>query len=110
EEVRGLPVPFGRGIGIGRVVEVGHCDEGRSAIRQVDPDAMRRPLEAQVETLVRLGYKGRTDEQAVAVFGPAGPAPDRGIGPLPCGADEAVLLEDVDDLLEAEKVRLEGRH
>ena len=57
-----------------------------------------------------VGDERRLDEQAVAVLRPAGPAADRLVAALARRAQQPVLLQRVDDLLEADEVRLERRH
>ena len=71
---------------------------------------MGRPMEAELHAILVGGCQRRLDQQAVAVLGPPRPAADRLVPALPRCTQQPVLLERVDDLLEAEKVGLQGRH
>ena len=97
---------------VGRdVVEVGDRDERRVAPPGSATDARSadrlRPRSSRSTSRGARAARGRA---RVAVLRPAGPAAERLVAALARRADEAVLLERVDDLLEAEEVGLERGH
>ncbi len=80
------------------------------AAREPHEQPDRRPGPAQVEPLRAVRDERRLDEHAVAVLRAAGPGAVRLVPAFARRPEEPVLLERVDDLLEPDEVRLEGRH
>ena len=94
----------------GDVVEVGHGEHQPRAARERHARPVGGPLHAELQALRVGGRERRLDQQAVAVLRPAGPAADRLVPALARRAEQPVLLQRVDDLLEADEVGLERRH
>ncbi len=71
---------------------------------------MCRPVQAEVETVDVPRLERLTDQEAVAVLGTTCPAPHGPVLPLPCCADQPILLHHEDDFLESQHVGLEDGH
>ena len=95
---------------LGHVVEVGDGDDERRSALERDRGADRGPLEAQVEPLGIGRLERPADQERVPVLRPSGPPARALVAALAARTDQAILLERIDDLLQAEDVRLEGGH
>ena len=92
------------------MVQVRDGEDERRAAGERQAHAVRRPPQPEVEALVVRRDQRGLHEQAVAVLGTTGPAADGLVAALAGGAEQPVLLHRVDDLLQADQVRLEGGH
>src|SRR5215207_10456026 len=83
-------------------------DPGTVWERQLDP--MCGPVPPEIDAFGLRGSQWFADEDAVAVFRSARPAADRPVGARARRAEQPVLLERIDALLETEQVGLERCH
>ena len=87
-----------------------HREEDVVALLETQSHAEGRAFQPEVDPLSVVGGQWLADEQAVAVFGAPRPCPDLPVPALAGCADQAVLLQRIDDLLEPEDIRLQGGH